>query len=236
MWPFYSATCGGWSRSWIFTVARRRPKANSADQLVESARELTELIDLNHTIANFEETFSRSRDGLKRIKQIIQDLRDFARLDRSERQEADLNAGIESTLNIARGHAKRKQVRIETDLRPLPSLLCHPAKINQVVMNVVLNAIEASSPERVVTVRSSSADGQVRIEVADRGSGIDPSIVARIFDPFFTTKPIGQGTGLGLSISYGIVHEHGGSIEVKSEPGQGSTFTIFLPVAAPPAI
>ena len=199
---------------------------------VKTARTLSERIDLDYVIANLPGTLSRSGDGLRRIKQIVEDLREFAQLDQSSHQEADLNVGIGSTLNIVRGHAKKKQVTIETDLGPLPTLLCQPAKINQVIMNLVLNAIDASPEGATVMVRSTAAQGDVQLQVIDHGTGIAGAIRERIFDPFFTTKPIGQGTGLGLSISYGIVKDHGGSIEVESEPGRGTTFTIRLPAPA----
>jgi two-component system NtrC family sensor kinase len=117
------------------------------------------------------------------------------------------------------------------DLQPLPTVSCYPAKLNQVVMNLIANAIQASHEGGTVTVRSRrNGDDTILIEVADQGTGIPQRIRDRIFDPFFTTKPPGEGTGLGLSISYGIVQDHGGRIDVQSEEGKGSTFTITLPV------
>jgi signal transduction histidine kinase len=116
-------------------------------------------------------------------------------------------------------------------------LHCYPAKINQVVMNLVTNAIDACSENGRVSVRTGPAGGAekgaIRIEVADTGKGIPPEIRQKIFDPFFTTKAIGQGTGLGLSISYGIVRDHGGTIEVDSEVGKGTTFVVTLPRSSP---
>jgi len=198
--------------------------------ILERCHELSERVDLDYTASNLPELLVRSRDGLKRIQQIVKDLRDFARLDESTVQEADLNAGIESTINIIRGHAKKKRVTIDTRLTPLPPLPCHPAKINQVVMNLLSNAIDASPDGATVTVATCRDGDAIHIDVIDRGSGIDPSIRDRIFDPFFTTKPPGHGTGLGLSISYGIVRDHGGRIDVDSQPGNGSRFTIRLPL------
>jgi two-component system NtrC family sensor kinase len=206
--------------------------------LLEEIRQTAERVDLAYTISNLTDLIDRSREGLKRIQQIVKDLRDFARLDQSALQDADLNAGVESTINIVRGHAKKRQVQIRTELNPLPHLRCYPAKLNQVFMNLIVNAIDASREESVVTVRTSPLDDSgVRIDVIDQGQGIDPAIRERIFDPFFTTKPIGEGTGLGLSISYGIVRDHNGRIEVQSELGKGSTFSVFLPngQAASPA-
>jgi signal transduction histidine kinase len=202
-------------------------------QLLADIRDLSQRMDLTYTLKNLDEMLVRSREGLKRIQQIVRDLREFARLDAADLQDADLNAGIESTINIVRGVAKKHQVAIELQLQPLPPVACYPAKINQVVMNLVTNAIDACGEnDGKVIVRTARQDGEVRIEVADNGSGIPPDVRQRIFDPFFTTKPIGKGTGLGLSISYGIVQDHGGRIEVDSEMGKGTTFVVTLPARA----
>ncbi len=203
----------------------------SQPELLAKIRELCDRMDLAYTLTNLDELLLRSRDGLRRIQQIVKDLRDFARLDESELQEIDLNHGIESTVNIVRGRAKGMQVVIDLDLHPLPAIVCYPAKVNQVVMNLVSNAMDACPGGGKVTVRTSALekDGGVRIEVIDTGTGIPPAVRDRIFDPFFTTKPQGEGTGLGLSISYGIVRDHHGTIEVDSTPGKGTTFTVKLP-------
>ncbi len=213
----------------------------SNDALIESARPedmaviraLWDRADLDYTLGNLPGLLARTRDGLRRIQQIVKDLRVFARLDESDLNEVDLNAGIESTVNIVLGHAKKKQVRVEMELKPLPLVTCYPAKINQVIMNLVSNAIDASHEGGAVTVRSDVHGQGVKIEVEDRGCGIEPAVRERIFDPFFTTKPVGVGTGLGLSISYGIVTDHGGTIEVDSIIGEGTKFTITLPRRTP---
>jgi PAS domain S-box-containing protein len=222
----------------LLGLYERAEAAGAEDRqgLLEEIRQNAERVDLAYTLSNLSDLIDRSREGLKRIQQIVKDLRDFARLDESALQEADLNAGVESTINIVRGHAKKRQVQIQTDVKPLPHLRCYPAKLNQVLMNLIVNAIDASPEEGVVTVRTSALDEDgVRIDVIDQGAGIDPKIRERIFDPFFTTKPIGEGTGLGLSISYGIVRDHNGRIEVQSEMGKGSTFSVFLPNGHAPA-
>ncbi len=115
-------------------------------------------------------------------------------------------------------------------------IACYPAKLNQVVLNLLSNAIDASPEGATVTLRTrADAEGGVAIEVIDTGEGIDPSIRDKIFDPFFTTKPVGKGTGLGLSIAYGIVQLHGGHISFESQPGKGTRFTVHLPLV-PPAL
>jgi PAS domain S-box-containing protein len=201
-------------------------------ELRQRIAEVEEEIDLSYTLENLEGLFSRSREGLRRIQQIVKDLRDFARLDESDLAECDLNAGITSTLNIIQGHAKRKRVRLVTELGEIPRVTCYPAKVNQVIMNLVGNAIDASHEEGEVIVRSRATGGDAVIEVQDNGTGIPAAIREKIFDPFFTTKPQGEGTGLGLSISYGIVQDHGGSIGVESEEGKGTLFRVTLPLRA----
>jgi PAS domain S-box-containing protein len=198
-------------------------------QLLSEIRELSEAVDLTYTTANLDEMLLRSRDGLRRIQQIVKDLRDFARLDESDLHEVDLNAGVESTINIIQGNAKKKRVTIEKRLTPLPLVSCHPAKVNQVVMNLISNAIDATPEGGRVTVATSPNGNHVKIEVSDTGPGVPDTIRQRIFDPFFTTKPPGEGTGLGLSISYGIVQDHGGTIELVSKPSEGAHFIVTLP-------
>ncbi len=210
-------------------LGERRP------DLLARIRAFAEEIDLPYTLENLDGLVVRSRDGVQRIQAIVKGLRDFARLDESDLKEVDINEGVRSTLDIVRGEAKKKGVRLTVDLAPLPEVTCYPAKVNQVVMNLVANAIQASPEGGEVTVRTSASAGGVAIHVRDSGRGIDPAIREKIFDPFFTTKPPGQGTGLGLSISYRIVQDHGGRIEVESLPGEGAHFTVHLPLKARPA-
>ena len=171
---------------------------------------LAEGFDLDYVLENLPSMINRSRGGLKRIQQIIGNLRDFARLDEAELQETDINLGIRSTMELFRGMAEGQGISLIEDLGPLPPVLCYPAKINQVVLNLVSNAIEASDRgSSVILTTRAEVHGGVSLVVTDSGRGIDPSIRRKIFDPFFTTKPVGKGTGLGLSISYGIVQAHG---------------------------
>ncbi len=209
-------------------VAQYRP------DLHQQMRDVAEQIDLPYILENLDPLLTRSQKGLKRIQQIVQDLRSFAHLDQgSAQEETDLNSGIASTLNIVRGLAEMQHVELEVDLAPLPPMICYPLKLNQVILNLGANAIEACSKGGKVTVRTRPIPEGVEIEVVDTGSGIVSEVRDQIFDPFFTTKPPGKGTGLGLSISHAIVEEHGGQIEVESTPGRGTTFLIRLPLRPP---
>ena len=192
---------------------------------------VSETLDLDYTLDNLPQLIGRTREGLRRIERIVKDLRLFARVDEGEWNEVDLNPGIESSVNMVQGYARKRGVRLASELEPLPPVRCRGAKVHQVVVNLLMNAIDACKAEDSVTVRTRAepATDGVRIDVIDTGSGIDPAFRERIFDPFFTTKALGEGTGLGLSISYGIVQEHRGSIDVESTPGEGSCFTVRLP-------
>ena len=198
--------------------------------LAASIEGLRDGVDMAYTLDNIDGLLARSRDGLRRIQQIVSHLRLFARLEEGEVNEADLNDGIESTAAIIVGHARKKQITMVRELTPLPPVICNAARVNQVIMNLLTNAIDACDEGGRVTIRTYSEVEGIRLEVTDTGCGMEPTVRDRIFDPFFTTKPIGQGTGLGLSISYGIVKEHGGSIEVDSAPGEGTRFIVRLPL------
>ncbi len=212
----------------------REALRSAAPDLAAEAERLEQEIDLPYIRDSLNRLFERSLDGLKRVRDIVRNLRDFARLDEADFKEADLNAALESTLEIAGHEIKKNAVQLRTHLAPLPPVLCHPGKVNQVFLNVLLNAVQAAPGGAVeVRTRPDEAAGGVAIEVQDDGRGIPVEHLPHIFDPFFTTKPIGQGTGLGLSVSYGIIRDHGGSIDVESEVGRGTLFRIRLPLRPP---
>lgn len=166
--------------------------------------------------------------GIEQISEIVTNLKNFSRLDRSKVAHFSLNEGLESTLVIARNLVKDK--RIEKDFCAQPFVTGSPSQINQVFLNLISNAAQATGPDGVIRLSTRVEGNRAIVEVADNGSGIPPEVLPKIFDPFFTTKKIGEGTGLGLSIAYKIIGEHGGRIEVASEVGQGTRFTITLPV------
>lgn len=171
-----------------------------------------------------------SQEGLGRVTKIVQNLKDFSHVDQAELQEADLNAGIESTLNVVWNELKYK-AEVIRELQEIPLVPCVPAQINQVFMNLLVNAAQAIEQRGKITVRSGKDAEFVWFEIEDNGKGMSEDVLRRIFEPFYTTKPVGKGTGLGLSISYDIVvKKHGGRIDVKSAPGVGTTFRMWLPV------
>ena len=170
-----------------------------------------------------------SQEGLDRVKKIVSNLKDFSHVDEAEWQDADLNAGIDSTLSVA-WHELKYKAEVRREYSELPRVPCMPAQINQVILNLLVNAAHAIEERGVVSIRTGHDGQQAWIEISDTGKGMAPETLKRIFEPFYTTKPVGKGTGLGLSLSYDIVKKHGGQIEVSSEPGRGSTFRIVLPL------
>jgi signal transduction histidine kinase len=141
----------------------------------------------------------------------------------------DVNELIQSTLNIAKSQFKY-HAKVELDLHPVPQILCDKGKIGQVLLNLVINASQAIVENGLITIRTRVVDQCLEIDVEDNGSGISEQDLSKIFDPFYTTKPVGEGTGLGLAICFNIAQEHGGSIDVSSVVGSGTTFTIKIPL------
>ncbi|NMG16669.1 ATP-binding protein [Aromatoleum bremense] len=172
-----------------------------------------------------------TRDGVRRVARIVADLKDFSRIDSGEDwTDADLLHGLESTLNVVHAAIAGKADLIRDD-HPLPAVHCHPGQINQVFMNLLLNAADAIETRGTITLRTRQHGDEVCVEVHDTGRGMNTQERERMFDPFFTTKPVGKGTGLGLSVSHSIVQRHGGRFDVDSEPGRGTAVRLWLPVS-----
>ncbi|MDZ4202284.1 MAG: bacteriohemerythrin [Gallionella sp.] len=190
---------------------------------------LKRAVDLPYLLDDLPNLFKESQDGLARVKRIIQDLREFSHVDESTWQMANLENCVDSTLNVAWNEIKYK-AEIKKEYAGLPEVECMPSQLNQVFLNLLVNAAQAIDTKGIITIRTGQEAEQVWVEIADTGKGIAPEHMSRLFDPFFTTKPVGVGTGLGLSVSYGIVQKHGGHIEVSSELGKGTTMLICLPV------
>jgi len=171
-------------------------------------------------------------EGADRIRDVVQNLRLFSRLDEAEFKKVDLHEGIESTIRLLGRYFSNSSIELHRDYCGLPLVDCYAGQLNQVWMNLLVNAIHAVGHDGHIRISTRLNNRNVLVTISDTGKGIPPEHLDKIFDPFFTTKPVGEGTGLGLSITYGIVERHGGSISVESCPGLGTTFTIELPVNA----
>jgi signal transduction histidine kinase len=204
-------------------------------------QELIEDVDLEFVIADLTKMLSSMSIGSERIRQIVLSLRNFSRLDESEKKRVDIHEGIDSTLLLC-NHRLQPHIEVITRYDELDPIECYPAQLNQVFMHLISNAIDAleSQPQQESKTRQSRHqiiiqtqkinEKTIQVKIADNGPGIDEAIRRKIFDPFYTTKPPGKGTGLGLSIVYRVVEKHGGKIEVSSEPGKGAEFRLTLPI------
>ncbi|WP_088285540.1 ATP-binding protein [Ideonella sp. A 288] len=188
--------------------------------------------DLDYLREDVVALIKESQDGLNRVKRIVSDLKDFSHVDEAQWQLADLNAGLESTLNVVWSELKYK-AQIVRNLGELPPVPCIAAQINQVFLNLLVNAGQAIESQGTITLATRVDGGQAVVEIADTGHGIPPETLSRIFEPFYTTKPVGKGTGLGLSIAWDIVAKHDGRLSVRSKPGDGTCFELRLPLNNP---
>lgn len=191
-----------------------------------------EAIDYQEAVADLRSIITDCQDGAERIRDVVQNLRLFSRLDEAEFKQVDLHEGIESTLRLLSRYYSSNLITLRRDYADLPRVNCYAGQLNQVWMNLLVNAAQAIGSDcGEVAITTSLKDESVLVSISDTGSGIEAAHLDKIFDPFFTTKPIGEGTGLGLSIIYGIIERHNGSIRVASCKGGGATFTVTLPVA-----
>lgn len=200
--------------------------------LIKEAEEKKEAIDFSFILNDINGIIQETQEGMRRISKIVKDLREFSHGGSDKPEYADLNKGLESTLNIVWNEIKYK-AEVVTLYGDIPQILCYPQQMNQVFMNILVNAAQAIKEKGTIRVRTFTEEGHVVVEISDTGEGIPPENLSRIFDPFFTTKPVGKGTGLGLAIVYAIVRKHGGDIKVESEVGRGSCFKVYMPVENP---
>ncbi len=201
----------------------------AADQAAEIIAQLRKKSKLDIILEDLDDMQNESLDGLARVSKIVQNLKAFSRVDQAEFSNVDLNECFESTLNIVWNELKYTAT-VEKDLTPLPLVPCYPQELNQVFLNLLVNAGHAIGEKGVISIHSWQEEDMVCISISDNGCGIPEENLERLFEPFFTTKEVGKGTGLGLSISYDIIQKHGGEIEVDSKVGLGTTFTIRLPL------
>jgi len=204
--------------------------------IAATLKTLRERIELDFLKEDIPTLMAESKEGITRVRKIVQDLKDFSRVDVHQQWEwSNLHHGIDSTLNIVNNEIKYT-AEVVKEYGTLPDVFCLPSELNQVFMNLLVNAAQAITAERGrITIRTGTdaAAAAVWIEVSDNGQGIAKENIGRIFDPFFTTKPVGKGTGLGLSLSYGIVKKHHGQLDVRSDAGCGATFRVTVPIQGP---
>ncbi|MFA6260593.1 MAG: ATP-binding protein [Bacteroidia bacterium] len=201
---------------------------NPDPKLLESIRLKQTEIELDELLPEVDELIQSITNGADRTAEIVRGLRNFSRLDEDDMKRASLEEGIDSTLVILNNQLKNR-IDIIKDYGKIPEIVCFPGQLNQVFMNLIYNAADAIVGNGTIRIKTWMDNEQIRISVKDSGSGMSEEIRSRIFEPFFTTKDVGKGTGLGLSIAYGIIEKHKGAIDVQSEPGKGTTFTITLP-------
>ncbi len=202
---------------------------SSNKEILERLKEKRKTTKYDHIIEDIGSLVAESIDGAERIKRIVQDLKSFSRVDEAEYKLADLNQGIESTINILWNELKYKAV-IKKEYGDIPKTKCNLGQLNQVFMNILINAVQAIEKHGEIAIKTWNEADTIYISISDTGSGIPEDKISRIFEPFYTTKPVGEGTGLGLSITYDIVRKHNGDIKVKSALGVGTTFMINIPV------
>jgi len=200
----------------------------SKEKLSLEIEELKEEIDLDFVLEDFDKIISESQDGTQRVKSIVENLRVFSHVGKGELEFADINKSIESTLNIVWNELKYKAEVIK-EYGDIPQIECLPQQLNQVFMNLLVNATQAITTHGQIKIKTYKKDEDIIIEISDTGVGIPKENISHIFEPFFTTKEVGKGTGLGLSVAYGIVQKHNGRIELESEVNKGTIFRVILP-------
>jgi PAS domain S-box-containing protein len=200
-----------------------------ADEVAQKLLDKRNALKIDYVIKDVRELIRESMDGAERVRTIVQNLKSFSRVEDAESRHADINECITSTINIVWNELKYKASLVK-ELGDIPLTRCYPQQLNQVFMNLLVNAAQAIEKQGEITVRTWHENGSIFAQVADTGSGMPPAVLNRIFEPFFTTKESGKGTGLGLSITYDIVKKHNGEITASSEEGKGTTFTVRLPV------
>jgi PAS domain S-box-containing protein len=206
--------------------------ASLSDEIRDNIQEIKAFeddIDIEYILEDVTDLIGDCREGTDRIKKIVLDLKDFAHPGEDKIQTLDINNGLESTLNVVNNEIKYKAT-VQKDFGDIPAIKGYPQQLNQVFMNILVNAAQAIEKKGEIAIRTSKVDDQVEVKISDTGSGIPEENLQKIFDPFFTTKDVGKGTGLGMNIAYNIVKKHHGTIAVDSQVGKGTTFTIRLPV------
>ncbi|MCE2027570.1 hybrid sensor histidine kinase/response regulator [Sessilibacter corallicola] len=200
------------------------------DKSFENIAQLTRKINPEFLFEDINQILHESLSGVKRVKKIVNDLKTFSHPEQKIWQQTDINQSLDSAINIANSTLKYK-ARINKEIEDLPPIDCIAPQINQVFVNLLVNAAQSIQDRGEITIVTQALNNEsIQVKIADTGIGIDKENQSKIFDPFYTTKPVGEGTGLGLSVSYGIIQAHNGTIKVDSKKGEGTTFTITLPI------
>lgn len=203
----------------------------ASENLIAAIAKILRKNDTSELLADIGDMTSESKIGIERVKTIVSDLRKFSRLDEAEMKEIDLIENIKSTVNIVHSEIARKEIDFTLVAPDKLMVECYPGQLNQAIMNVLMNAIDAVNLTGRINLLVSEENGNVSITISDNGNGISDEIKDKIFDPFFTTKPVGSGVGLGLSITYKIIHAlHHGSIEVNSLPNKNTSMKLTIPI------
>ncbi|MCK9604960.1 MAG: bacteriohemerythrin [Methylomonas sp.] len=199
------------------------------DSAVVEFQQLQQSVDLDFMKDDIPDLVQEALEGATRAKKIVQDLRDFSRIDKQDKSPFDLEAGIDATLNIVNNEIKYK-AEVVKEYAGIKPFVCVGSQVNQVILNLLVNAAQAIEEFGKIYIRTGCQPNWVWFEVEDTGKGIPPAIQSKIFDPFFTTKPVGKGTGLGLSLSYKIIQDHQGKVDLQSTEGKGTKFRVSLPI------
>lgn len=221
----------------ILSILNKYSEISDPAQLKEKLEEINALkkkLDSDYLIEEINLLLKGIDEGANRTSEIVKGLKNFARTDEADLKKINLHESIEATLTLLNNSLSENKIKVEKNFGAIPQVECYPGKINQVIMNLLSNAIDALRPvgtqTKVISIETQLNGKDVVLNISDNGIGIPKEIISKIFDPFYTTKDVGEGTGLGLSIVYGIIKSHNGKIEVRSEVNKSTTFTITLPV------
>ena len=217
----------GTAKAYVQSFSRLAPlvKSGAGDQLAAAWK----ADDMDFVLEDFASLLDESITGADRVARIVADLKGFSNIDRTEEEVININDCITSVCNVAASRIP-PGVHLVTELEQIPPLRCRPGHLNQVFLNLLLNAVQAVGEQGEIRMRTESGEGEILVHVTDTGAGITEENLPRIFEPFFTTREVGQGTGLGLTVSRDIAQAHGGVMEVESREGAGSHFTVHLPL------
>ncbi len=217
------------SHSKLLNIIEHANNLEDLPKIISSTSDYIENEEVEYILEDTDDLIEETKEGIERVKEIVAGLKDFVREDQGKKESTNINESIQSTLRLLSNQLKYHCELVE-NYGVLPDIHCHVGKLNQVFMNLIVNASQAIKEQGTITIETKKLDSYVVASFSDTGSGISEENLENLFTPFFTTKPVGEGTGLGLSISHGIIEEHGGTIEVESELGKGTTFTVKLPI------